>query len=184
MTAPVVLVVDDERELADMYSTWLADEYAVRTAYSGQEAIDKFDGDVDVALLDRRIPDMSGDEVLQQIRSTDSDCRVAMIMAVEPDFDVLDMGFDDYLVKPVFEDDLHGVVDRLLQRATYDDQVREYFSLASKKAVLETHKSDAELASNEEYTELTEDLSELEANLESVTEEMAPDDFESAFRDI
>jgi two-component system response regulator AdeR len=184
VTAPVVLVVDDERELADMYSTWLADEYDVRTAYSGQEAIDEFDGDVDVALLDRRIPDMSGDEVLQQIRSTDSDCRVAMITAVEPDFDVLDMGFDDYLVKPVFEDDLHDVVDRLLQRATYDDQVREYFSLASKKAVLETHKSDAELASNEEYNELTEDLSELEANLESVTEEMAPDDFESAFRDI
>jgi YesN/AraC family two-component response regulator len=94
------------------------------------------------------------------------------------------MGFDDYLVKPVFEDDLQGVVDRLLQRATYDDQVREYFSLASKKAVLETHKSDAELASNEEYTALTENLSELEDDLEAVTEEMAPDDFESAFRDI
>ena len=32
---PTVLVVDDERDLADLYAAWLADEYEVRTAYGG-----------------------------------------------------------------------------------------------------------------------------------------------------
>jgi DNA-binding response OmpR family regulator len=177
-----VLVVDDEQELADMYSTWLAQEHDVRTAYSGEQAVDLFDDGVDIALLDRRIPDMSGDEVLEHIRSTGSDCPVAMITAVEPDFDVLDMGFDDYLVKPVFEDDLSEVVERLLRRSDYDDHVQEYFSLASKKAVLETHKSDAELESSEDYAELTDDLSALKDDLDTAADEMAPEDFDAMFR--
>ena len=35
---PTVLLVDDERDLADLYAAWLADEYEIRTAYGGEEA--------------------------------------------------------------------------------------------------------------------------------------------------
>jgi CheY-like chemotaxis protein len=64
-----VLIVDDESEVADVYALRLREEYETRTAYGGEEALDTIDSDMDVVLLDRRMPDLSGDEVLERIRS-------------------------------------------------------------------------------------------------------------------
>ena len=116
---PLVLVVEDEPDLADLYAAWLGDEYRVRTAYGGREALDELDeaDEVDAILLDRRMPGLSGDEVLTAVRDRGIDCRVAMVTAVEPDFDILEMGFDDYLVKPVSKDDLLGVVETMRSRS-------------------------------------------------------------------
>jgi len=58
------------------------------------------DETVDVVLLDRMMPGMSGQEVLAAIRERGLDCRVAMVTAVDADFDVIEMGFDEYLGKP------------------------------------------------------------------------------------
>jgi DNA-binding response OmpR family regulator len=156
--SPLVLVVEDETDLADLYATWLSDSYRVRVANGGHEALDELDDDVDVVLLDRRMPDMTGDEVLEAIRDRDVDCRVAMVTAADPDFDVLAMGFDDYVVKPVSRENLHDVVSNLLLREQYDDGVQELFALASKKALLETQKNAAELDANDEYQQLATKL--------------------------
>jgi len=59
-----VLIVDDEPDLADLYASWLPEQYAVVTAYDGRGALDALDGSVNVVLLDRRMPGMSGDEVV------------------------------------------------------------------------------------------------------------------------
>ena len=163
---PLVLVVEDERDLADLYATWLRDEYRVRVAYGGREAIDELNDEVDVALLDRRMPDLSGDETLEAIREEGVDCRVAMVTAVEPDFDVVEMGFDDYLVKPVSRDALKDTVENLLLRNTYDEGIQELFALASKKALLESEKDPATLDANEEYRELSERVAELRGDLD------------------
>ena len=163
---PLVLVVEDERDLADLYATWLRDEYRVRVAYGGREAIETLDDAVDVALLDRRMPDLSGDETLAAIREEGVECRVAMVTAVEPDFDIVAMGFDDYVVKPVSRDGLTGTVESLLLRNTYDDGMQELFALASRKALLESEKDPATLESNREYRELSERVSELRADLD------------------
>ena len=64
---PTVLVVDDDRQLADLYAAWLRGEYDVRTAYGGEEAIEAMSGAVDVALVDRLMPRIPGDEVLKRI---------------------------------------------------------------------------------------------------------------------
>jgi CheY-like chemotaxis protein len=96
-----ILVVDDEQPIADLFARWLEDEYDVRVAYSGGEALASLDDSLDVVLLDRDMPDMSGDGVLDTIRSRGIDCRVGMVTAVEPDFDVLTLGYDAYVVKPV-----------------------------------------------------------------------------------
>lgn len=82
---PVVLVVDDEEDLANLYSQWLSDDYAVRTAYNGEQALERLDETVDVVLLDRRMPGLSGDDALNRIREREYDCRVAMVTAVDPD---------------------------------------------------------------------------------------------------
>jgi DNA-binding response OmpR family regulator len=183
--APLVLVVEDEPDLADLYATWLDDEYRVRTAYGGREALDQLDDDVDVILLDRRMPDLSGDEVLAAVRERGIGCRVAMVTAVEPDFDIIAMGFDDYLVKPVSREALSRTVETLLVRNEYDDGVQELFSLASKKALLESEKGPAALESNEEYDELESRLEDLRGELDQRLERLSEtDDIEQLYRDI
>ncbi|MFB6221765.1 MAG: HalX domain-containing protein [Halolamina sp.] len=182
---PLVLVVEDESDLADLYAAWLQGSYRVRTAYGGHEALEKLDEEVDIILLDRRMPGLSGDEVLDAVRERDIDCQVAMVTAVEPDFDILSMGFDDYLVKPVARDALLETVDNLELRGEYDSGVQEMFSLASKKALLEAEKTESELEDSEEYQELEDRLEELREELDTAIGSMDEQgEFDTLFRDF
>ena len=169
---PLVLVVEDEPDLADLYATWLKTEYRVRTAYGGEEAVDQLDDEIDVILLDRRMPGLSGDEVLEEVRERGIDCRVSMVTAVEPDFDIIEMGFDTYLVKPVQRDTLSETIEDLLTRNSYESGVQELFSLSSKKALLESEKSQSALADNKEYQELSERIEELREELDTTMDSL------------
>ena len=175
-----MLVVDDNQAIANTYTAFLSDEYAVRTAYNGKEALEKLDAAVDVVLLDRRMPEVSGDAVLEEIESRQLDCRVVMLTAVDPDFDIIDMGFDEYLVKPIEREELNEVVREMLERATYDDDFRRFLALVSKKATLEEEKSSAELEASDEYAKIKQrlddrreqvgvDMSDLEENFSDVS---------------
>jgi DNA-binding response OmpR family regulator len=182
---PLVLIVEDEPDLADLYATWLRENCTVRVAYGGHEALDELDEDVDVVLLDRRMPDLSGDEALAEIRNRGFECRVAMVTAVEPDFDIVAMGFDDYLVKPVSKEALEETVDNLLRRNTYNDGVQELFSLASKKALLESEKEATALEENEEYQELDARLTELREDLDETLQQFDEErDIAAVYRDL
>ncbi|WP_418282415.1 response regulator transcription factor [Halorubrum sp. DTA98] len=182
---PVILVAEDEPDLADLYAAWLGDQYQVRTAYGGHEAIEQLDEEIDAILLDRRMPGLSGDEVLVAVRERGIDCRVAMVTAVEPDFDILEMGFDDYLVKPVTKEVLHETVEGLLRRGGYDGDVQELFALTSKKAILESEKSASELADNDEYQDLSERIADLRAELDRTIGEIDEhDEFEKLFQEF
>jgi DNA-binding response OmpR family regulator len=140
------------------------------------------DEDVDAVLLDRRMPGMSGDEVLEHIREEGYDCRVAMVTAIDPDFDILDMGFDEYVVKPVSRDDLYDTVEQLLTYSTYDDTFQEYFSLVSKRAAIQTSKSPSTLEANEEYQQLNDRIDELEADLDEAVMDLEEGEFGALFR--
>lgn len=154
-----VLIVDDDAELVDITRQYLEDTYDVRTATSGEEALEKMDESVDVVLLDRRMPGMTGDEVLRAIRLSEYDVLVVMLTGVEPDFDIVDMGFDEYLVKPVDGATIRATVEEMLTRAEfYDEELRERLRLASKRAVLQTEKSVRERQRSEKFQELQEDL--------------------------
>jgi len=158
-----VLVVEDNPHLADLYAEQLGDAIHTTVTYNGDEALEVVSerGDeIDVVLLDRRMPNRSGDEVLAEIRERGVDCAVAMVTAVDPDFDVIEMGFDDYLTKPVTEEELRNMVDRLLSRSSYDERVREQLALVSKKAALEAEKDQKQLEANEEYLELQRRIAE------------------------
>lgn len=154
-----VLIVDDDADLVDVTRHHLQDTYDVRTATSGEAALERMDEDVDVVLLDRRMPGMTGDEVLREIRIEEYDVRVVMLTGVAPDFDIVDMGFDDYMVKPVSGEDIRSTVDEMLTRAEfYDDELRRRLTLASKRAVLQTEKTTAERENSEKYEELQREL--------------------------
>lgn len=175
-----VLIADDERALADMYARWLASDYIVRTAYSGAEALETLDDLPDVVLLDRNLPDRSGREILAEIRRRGLPCMVSMVTAVEPGLDVIDLGFDDYLLKPVFASDLHGVVERLLARRELDQELQELFALAAKKAVIESEVAATDLAASQRYLELVEEIRALRSRIDDWVPAFA-DDYESLF---
>jgi DNA-binding response OmpR family regulator len=177
-----VLVVDDERDVAELYSTWLAAEHDVREAYGGREALDAVDETVDVVFLDRQMPGMSGDDVLTHIEERGLDCRVVMVTAIDPDFDIIEMPFDDYLTKPVDGSTLLEMVDSMLTRDSYDEQVQEFFSMASKKATLESEKNSVDLDAHEEYREVSQRVEQLREQADATVSQI--DDFESAFRDF
>ncbi|WP_144901137.1 response regulator [Halobellus captivus] len=177
---PRVLVVEDEPDLAELYAIYLSDVYEVQTATDGKTALELVDEGTDVVLLDRRMPDLTGDEVLEAMRARGLDTQVAMITAVEPDVDIVEMQFDDYLVKPVTKDDLHGLVEVLLRRANYDERSQEFFRLASKKAALESS-PDVSVDDETEYRELTERMEALRAEMDDTLAELSESDFRDAF---
>jgi len=182
---PDVLVVDDESRLADLFAAWLGEEWAVETAYDGSEALEKMTDSVKIVLLDRRMPGLSGDDVLTEIRESGYDCRVVMVTAVDPDFDIIEMGFDDYFVKPISRDELIEIVEEVVDRSTYEADIQNYYALVSKKALLESEKSDQELDANEEYQELCDRVEGLQQRVDdSVAGLHSHDDFVGAFEDL
>ena len=167
-----VLAVDDERDLVELYSVYLAGTYDVETATSGADALDRMGEDVDVVLLDRRMPDMSGHEVLRSIREEGYDARIAMLTAVDPDVDIVEMPFDDYRTKPVDKADLIGLVEVLLRRAEYDTHSQRFFALASKKAALEV----GDRTETEEYEELLDRLDDAREEVDDALDELSARD--------
>ncbi|MFB6303796.1 MAG: response regulator transcription factor [Haloferacaceae archaeon] len=182
-TSATVLLVDDEPELLDLYAAWLDGWCTVRTASDGETALERVDGEVDVAFLDRRMPGLPGEDVLREFRSRGYDCRVAMLTAVEPRTDVVEMPFDDYVVKPVDGDELRSVTDVLLQRATYERKSQELFALASKKAALEAS-GEVDHATSPEYRKLTERLDALQAEVDDALSDLIEQDYSAAFNEI
>jgi DNA-binding response OmpR family regulator len=179
-----VLVVDDEPDVADAYAAQLDDEFIVSTAYGGQEALDKIDTSVDIVLLDRRMPGISGDEVLDKIRERDLNIRVAMVTAVDPDFDIIEMPFDDYVIKPVSREDLFETINRLLVCSEYEERLRRYYSLTAKHATLLSNKPESELSQSEEFQRLEAEMEEVREGLDETIEQFDDDDFAAAFRDL
>lgn len=167
-----VLVVDDEEQLADLYAEFLRDDYDVTTAYGGDEALEQVDASVDVVLLDRRMPDRTGDEVLAELRSRNHECQVAMVTAVDPDLDIIDMSFQDYLVKPVAGEEVRATVERLLLRTEFSEVEYELGSLEVKRNVLETELSAAELRESDEFVHLQERIADLRARLADLQERL------------
>ncbi|MEV0354001.1 response regulator transcription factor [Nonomuraea sp. NPDC050680] len=100
-----VLVVEDERMLADAIAEWLREEaHAVDTAHDGEAALERLAvNDYDVVVLDRDLPRVHGDDVCRELVESESTARVLMLTAAAEIGDRvtgLSLGADDYLAKP------------------------------------------------------------------------------------
>jgi HalX domain. len=94
------------------------------------------------------------------------------------------MGFDLYIVKPVTRSELLEAVETLFVRSEYGGLLREAASLASKRALLESEKSDAELEASGEYSTLLDRMSELDDELLDLAGSLSSDDYRVMFRDL
>jgi len=202
MTSKTILVVEDDSAVTKLYVRFLEPEYTVVTSETAQEGIEvlrqhrstaaeneaadesEATTDIDAVLLDRRLPDAPGEEVLNFIEEQGLDCRVAMVTGVEPDFDIVDMGFDLYIVKPVTRSELLEAVETLFVRSEYGGLLREAASLASKRALLESQKSKSELGASGEYSTLLDRMDELDDELLDLAGSLSSDDYRVMFRDL
>lgn len=179
---PTVLIVEDEEDLADLYASYLASIATIRRANSGDQARAEMSTEVDVVLLDRRLPDMMGEELIPEFRHQNPDVGIAMVTAVHPDFDILDMGFDDYLTKPADRHELKELVQTLAARSQYGSTVRDYFSLLSKRAALLTEYAEDDLQDHPDYQTLETKISERKADVDALLENFSEEDFIAQFR--
>lgn len=165
-----VFVVDDEEDMILLYEGILGDEYNVQTATSGPEALQKIDCSVDAVLLDRTMPEMSGDEVLGILREEGLDVQVAMVTSVKPTEEVVDLAFDGYMTKPITGSEVLGLVNTLMTRKEYHRASQELFRCVSKKTALEK----ADCDSSDEYEELADEIAELREHIQSILNDISP----------
>ncbi|RYJ12884.1 response regulator [Halogeometricum borinquense] len=128
---PVVLVVDDDARLTELYTSMLS-EFEVRTANDGTEGLSKVDETVDAVLLDRKMPDVSGEHVAQCIAAEYPSIRVALLASARLDEQTLSVPFDRYVRKPVTATELTETVEALLTPRS--EVVRKYLSVVAKMA--------------------------------------------------
>jgi two-component system response regulator AdeR len=183
-----VLVVDDDPYTVGLYAGMLEDTYRVLTVTSGKEALDLFDEQttptIDIVLLERQMSDISGDEVLVEIRQRRLECRVALVSAIEPDLDIAELEFDAYLVKPIRKQDLHKTVECLRRRVEYISHIQNIYSLNARITALEKTLPEERLATSDEYHNLIAQREELESKSQNLMRTIAERDDPGIYRDV
>jgi two-component system alkaline phosphatase synthesis response regulator PhoP len=102
-----ILVVDDEKDIVDLLSYNLTKEgFSVITARNGRDALDRARQKPDLIILDVMMPEMNGLQVIQELKKEKSTASIPVILLTakgsETDEIVgLEVGADDYIVKPV-----------------------------------------------------------------------------------
>ncbi len=124
MTTHSILLIDDDKDLAELLSEYLdAEGYRLTAVHSGEEGIEEIkQHHYDLVLLDVMMPGIDGFETLKRIR-VDSIVPVLMLTAKGEETDRilgLEMGADDYLAKPYSHRELLARIKALLRRIELD----------------------------------------------------------------
>ncbi len=129
---PSILIVDDDSNMLVSYTVLLEDEFRVYTAETGEKGIKVLqEEDINIILLDIRLPGMDGMEVLRRAKAIDENVEVIMVTAVRNvrvAVEAIKLGAYDYLVKPFEIDEVLSLLRRTLERQSL---VREVLYLRS-----------------------------------------------------
>ena len=117
---PVILVVDDNRDIVWLIKETLSSEYAVREAFNAEEALALMDQQTpDLIITDIMMPSMDGFALISRIKSDKFTRHIPLIVvsakvSESEQAEGLDLGADVYLTKPFSSVVLHSVVNRLM----------------------------------------------------------------------
>ena len=125
-----LLIVEDEKDLNRVMSKRLeAEGYSVDRCFDGEEALDYIRvGEFDAVIMDIMMPKMSGFEVLKVLRESDNHTPVLMLTArdsIEDRVKGLDMGAEDYMVKPFAFEELLARI-RVMTRKTVGNSTNSF----------------------------------------------------------
>lgn len=135
-----ILIADDNRQITDILKQYAEGEgYVVYTAFDGREAYSLFQKhNFDMLLLDVMMPEMDGFTVCRKIRET-SMVPIIMVTARGEDFERimgLEIGADDYIVKPFIPGEVMARIKAILRRVggdtgkTDSDHIKSYGNLS------------------------------------------------------
>jgi len=150
-----ILVVDDEKKIVDIVKVYLErDGYRVIVAYDGRLALQMARSESpDLIVLDLMLPEVSGWDVCRALRA-ESNVPIIMLTALDDDSDKivgLELGADDYVVKPFNPKELVSRVRAVLRRAEGAVVKLKRIELADLSIDLERH----EVKRDEKLVELT-----------------------------
>ena len=139
-----ILIVEDEESVLDPLELLLSKEgFTIETARDGREALEKFaKTNPDLILLDLMLPEVSGTEVCRQIR-TKSQVPIIMLTAKDTEVDKvvgLELGADDYVVKPYSKAELVARIKAVLRRNNADAFVNQGGSMSAGPVVIDVER--------------------------------------------
>jgi DNA-binding response OmpR family regulator len=121
-----ILIIEDEHELLESMSGFLADEYACETAASYSTAVEKImNYDYACIVLDINLPGGSGLQLLSELKSNKKLDGVIIISArnaLDDKITALNAGADDYLTKPFHLTELAARIAAIIRRKNFDGQ--------------------------------------------------------------
>jgi len=122
-----ILVIDDEKAICDGCSLVLSEQgHKVDACRTGREGLQALEGDeYDLVLLDMKLPDLDGIEILRSLKGRHSGAYVIVITGystVENAVEAMKLGAFDYLSKPFSDDELVLAVDRALENKRLKDE--------------------------------------------------------------
>src|SRR5947207_5039311 len=124
---PMILVVDDDAGVRESLRLIVADHYDVLDVADGPQPLDTLRASqVDLVLLDIRLPDMDGIEVLERMKAIDDGVEVILVTAVKTvrtAVAAMKLGAFDYLTKPFEEDELLQLVRCALDTRSLEREV-------------------------------------------------------------
>ena len=123
---PKILIVDDDKNICELLRLYIEKEgFETAIANDGREAVKLFaETDPDLILLDIMLPKLDGWQVCREIRKT-SECPIIMLTAKGEVFDKvlgLELGADDYVVKPFETKEVIARINAVLRRAGRKEQ--------------------------------------------------------------
>jgi len=180
-TEPVVIVVENNATRAELYELWL-EECAVRIAVTRRQVVDAVDEAVDVVVLAEEFSDGAAPKVLELVRARTRYCEV-VTTTVDRNRTFPELDVDHHLAKPIFEDELRSLVDRLARRTRFRETVIEYYRRSTQLASAEVGATagEGDLSDSEA---LERRVRELKDRLERLQQGMDVDDIHAALDSI
>lgn len=190
-----ILIVEDDSAERELYEEMLKNQYDILKAKNGEKALEKISSEINLIMLDRKMPGLTGDQVLEKIRNNEDpkirEIPTIMLTALNADLDIINMGFDDYLNKPVSPKQLREKIQETLSLNKYSQNLNDYFSLVNKKNTLQDSLPEKELTENEKYQKLIKQIEEKRKQIdEEITDIMekipvdATDEFQKLLKNI
>mgnify|MGYP003226966656 CR=1 FL=1 len=118
-----ILLIEDDRPLNKAISVYFKKEkFYVLSSFSGQEALDILSqNNLDLIILDINLPDLSGFDLIEQIKIINSNIPILILSACDLDSAILhgfNLGAEDYVTKPFNIEILHKKINVILKRNT------------------------------------------------------------------